>query len=60
MKVTIPENFPWVRVPVKVDPVARKLGTIMNGAKTKDLCFDEEITEAKTKATRICLGFESL
>jgi hypothetical protein len=49
-----PENLSWVRIPVKMISVARKLSTIEE--RNQQFCFVKEITGAKVTNPKTVLG----
>jgi hypothetical protein len=51
-----PEKLSWVRFPVKVIHVARKLTTIQEQRQTKLVRFGEEITETMATNPKTVLG----
>jgi hypothetical protein len=54
-----PEKQPWVRVPVKMISLARKLSKIEEQRHDQDVCFGGAITQGKSYNPQICPGFES-
>jgi hypothetical protein len=54
-----PEKLSWVRFPVKMISVARKLSAIKQHRKDQSICFGGEITGTEGLSRKICPGFGS-